>query len=293
MNKILSILFILISISCNAQFYGLNQNTGAPEICQFDISTAVYDDISFYLGTQAIVPKNIEFKPDGSIMYAVDFVSDSIYQYALSTPWDITSATYNNVSFYVGDKSNPPASFRFKPDGTKLYYLGGSDDDLYQYTLLTPWNVSTAVYDNKTIDLTSRDANASDIFFKPDGIKMYYTGFEGFDDSLYQYTLSTAWDISTATYDDIVIHLNSGAANTSGTYITSSGTQLFSIVTSLSVIRQNTISTPWDISTSTYDGITFNGSGQESTGQSIYFKADCSNFFMTGSSSDSIYQYSY
>lgn len=292
MKTKLLILFIALAFSCNAQFYGLNQNTGTPEICQFDISTAVYDNNSFYLGDKDGAPRATEFKPDGSIMYIVGFLTDSLYQYALSTPWDISTASYNNISFYLGTLDGSPLSVRFKTDGTKMYYLGGTTDDAYQYTLSTPWDVSSASYDSKSVDLTPQDASGVDMFLSSDGIKMYYAGQTG-NDTLYQYTLSSAWDISTASYDEINFGLSAGVVNTAGIYITSSGTQLFSIIPSLASILQNTLSTPWDISTASYDGISFSGVAQESTGQSIYFKADCSNFFMQGSASDSIYQYSY
>jgi len=40
------------------------------------------------------------------------------------------------------------------PDGTQVFILGtGYSTTLYQYTLSTPFNITTGTYDNKSVDL--------------------------------------------------------------------------------------------------------------------------------------------
>ena len=40
------------------------------------------------------------------------------------------------------------------PDGTQVFILGtGYSKTLYQYTLSTPFNITTGTYDNKSVDL--------------------------------------------------------------------------------------------------------------------------------------------
>ncbi|MBA7589123.1 hypothetical protein ES708_31198 [subsurface metagenome] len=63
----------------------------------------------------------------------------------------------------------------------------------------TPWDVSTATYEDKLKDVSGQDTSPNGVFFKPDGTKMYIMGYA--TDTVYQYSLSTAWDVSTATYD--------------------------------------------------------------------------------------------
>ena len=53
----------------------------------------------------------------------------------LSTAWDVSTASYNNVSFYVGSQEPYPGGVAFSSDGSKMYIVGYTNDTVYQYTL--------------------------------------------------------------------------------------------------------------------------------------------------------------
>ncbi|GAH44234.1 unnamed protein product, partial [marine sediment metagenome] len=65
---------------------------------------------------------------------------------------------------------------------------------------IKPWECGTAVYDNKSKLVSDEETVPIGVFFKPDGLKMYVVGTSA--DSVLQYALSTAWDVSTAIYED-------------------------------------------------------------------------------------------
>jgi hypothetical protein len=64
------------------------------------------------------------------------------------------------------------------------------------------WNLAFAAYnsDGKTgqFSVAAQETMPNGIFFKPDGTKMYVTGSTG--DDVNEYSLSTAWDVTTATF---------------------------------------------------------------------------------------------
>jgi DNA-binding beta-propeller fold protein YncE len=131
-------------------------------------------------------------------MYVVGNESDTVYQYTLSTAWDVSTATYANKSKLVVAQDSNPVGLAFSSDGTKMYVAGYISDTVHQYTLSTAWDVSTATYANKSKLVVVQDSTPVGIVFSSDGTKMYVVG--GSSDTVYQYTLSTAWDVSTATY---------------------------------------------------------------------------------------------
>jgi hypothetical protein len=49
--------------------------------------------------------------------------------------------------------------------------------------------------------LASEDIEVQGLFFKPDGLLFYVLGRD--TDKIYQYSMSTAWDMSTASYTGI------------------------------------------------------------------------------------------
>ncbi|MBA7538617.1 hypothetical protein ES705_30894 [subsurface metagenome] len=130
---------------------------------------------------------DVFFKPDGLKMYVVGNVNDSVYQYNLSTAWDISTASYETKYKDVGSEDTYPMDVFFKPDGLKMYVVGNVNDSVYQYNLSTAWDISTASYETKYKDVGSEDTYPTGIFFKPDGDKAYIIG--GTNEEVYQYLL--------------------------------------------------------------------------------------------------------
>jgi hypothetical protein len=59
---------------------------------------------------------------------------------------DVSTAVFTDTLSVAAQESNPEG-FAFSNDGTRLFVTGFSGDDINQYTLVTPWDVSTGVFD--------------------------------------------------------------------------------------------------------------------------------------------------
>ena len=79
-------------------------------------------------------------------MYIVGMTNDNVFQYTLGTAWDLSTASYASLCVSVGAQETTPRALAFSSDGTKMYVGGNINDTIYQYTLGTAWNVSTATY---------------------------------------------------------------------------------------------------------------------------------------------------
>jgi DNA-binding beta-propeller fold protein YncE len=129
-------------------------------------------------------------------MYVIGNSGDDVNEYDLSTAWDVTTSSYLQ-NFSISAQETDPQGLFFKPDGTKMYVIGNSGDDVNEYDLSTAWDVSTASY-LQNFSVTTQETNPQSLFFKPDGTKMYVLGNTG--DDVNEYDLSTAWDVTTASY---------------------------------------------------------------------------------------------
>ena len=101
----------------------------------WEVDTAVYAEKSKYVRDEDINPYGFTFSSDGSKMYIVGEDTRTVYQYTLSTAWDVSSATYTNKYKFVSAQDGSPYSVAFSPDGTKMYVMGASHDTVYQYSL--------------------------------------------------------------------------------------------------------------------------------------------------------------
>jgi len=140
------------------------------------ISSASYSGFNFSTSTQDTVSFGIIFKIDGSKMYMVGANADRVFEYNLSTPWLISSASYSGLSFSVAGEDGTPISITFKSDGTKMYLSGVDNLRVYEYNLSTPWLISSASYSGLSFSVAGEDTGIRNITFKPDGAKMYMVG---------------------------------------------------------------------------------------------------------------------
>jgi 6-phosphogluconolactonase (cycloisomerase 2 family) len=145
-------------------------------------------------------PRCLFFKPDGYILYVSGNLTDQVYEYHLSSAWDINTASLAASANLQSQDLNLRGLF-FKPDGTKMYTSGTDNDFVYEYSLSSAWSVNTASY-TASANVQSQDGNPIGLFFKPDGTKMFVAGW--ISDTINEYSLSSAWDISTASYTKTV-----------------------------------------------------------------------------------------
>ena len=219
----------------------------------WDLSTASYDSVYFYVGGQNTNPYGLSFKPDGTKMYVMGSNVGRVYQYSLPTAWDISTASYDSVYFSVSGEDGNPYGLSFKPDGTKMYVVGNGNQRLHQYSLSTAWEISTASYDSKSFNVRSYDSGPTNLFFKPDGTKMYMAGSG--NQRVYQYSLPTAWDISTASYGGVNFSVSSQDSSPFGPFFKPDGTKMYVLGRSSQTVYQYSLSTAWEISTASYDSV--------------------------------------
>jgi len=67
-------------------------------------------------------------------MYVCGIRNYTVYQYSLSSVFDVSTASYDSVSFSVAAQLSNPRSFTFKSDGSKMYVVGVNNDTIYQYS---------------------------------------------------------------------------------------------------------------------------------------------------------------
>jgi sugar lactone lactonase YvrE len=186
----------------------------------FDVSTATYMSKSISIANTSTAgpgdtdPREVQFHPEGHTMYMVGTIRDTVYQYSLSTAWDVSTATYASKSKDVSAQDTNPQSLAFSDDGSKMYILGSTNDRIFQYTLSSPWDVSTATYASKFLSVAAQENSPLAMAFSNDGKKVLVVGST--NDIVYQYTLSTAWDISTATYDNKSLSIGAQEATPHG-----------------------------------------------------------------------------
>ena len=249
----------------------------------------VYADLSVNIYAQDPDPYGVAFSSDGTKMYTCGANNTTIYQYTLSIAWNVGSATYDSVSFSVAAQETFPHDLTFSTDGTKMYIVGENSDTVYQYTLSTEWDLSTASYASLSKSVTAQDTLPTAVVFSPDGTKMYMLGDTG--NSVYQYTLGTAWNVSTATYASLSFNGGGQENRPQGLAFSSDGTKMFVLGFSNDVVSQYNLGTAWNVSTATYASLNLSVVSQTATPTGLAFSSDGTNMYVVGRTPEGVYQY--
>ena len=272
-------------MSNTAIMMGLGSGGGASWLT--DLSVASYDSVLLSVNSQDSVPNGMTFGYDGLRMYMTGDGSKYVNQYDLTTEWDLSTASYANKRHYVGSQEGDPSGVQFKSDGTKFYLIGVNNDTVYQYSMSTAWDASTASYDGVSFSAGSQQSMAEDLFFSTDGDKLYVIGAAGAH--LYQYTLSTPWDISTASYDSISFDTSAYNSSPAGIYFNPKGDKFYVAGTT---VDEYTMTTNWDISTASHSATyTIANDVPTTAPHSLYFKTDGARMFVIYPSTDTVYQF--
>jgi DNA-binding beta-propeller fold protein YncE len=254
----------------------------------WDVSAATHTQ-NFSVSTQSPTASGVFFKPDGTKMYVLeDGISDEIvYQYSLSTAWDVSTASYDSVSFSVGNEDAQTTDLFFSPDGTKMYICGNGSNSILEYSLSTAWVVSSASY-SSSISIGTQENTPTGLTFSTDGTKMYVVGFT--NQTVLQYSLSTAWDLSTASYASTSFSVSSQETQPESLFFKSDGTKMFVIGSLGDDVNEYDLSTAWDVSTASY-GQNFSVSSQQTAPKGIFFKSDGDRMYIVGTTSAQVSEY--
>lgn len=266
--------------------------TGGNAAETYDIANASYDSVNFHVGSDSSVPLGLSSSYDGTKFYIADNGGDDIDQYNLSTAWDISTASYANKKLSVSSQDTTPLSISFKSDGTTMFLVGGQNNSIYQYSLSTAFDISTASYDSVTFSLATQSTGVSSFFVVSDGTKVFVSSHATGVAVVYQYSLSTAWDLSTISYDSKSFSVYSQESTPRGISLNSDGTKLFILGNQNDTVFQYSLSTAYDISTASYDSVSFSVSSQADNQYGILFKPDGTKMYTVAITNDRIYQYS-
>ena len=209
---------------------------------------------------------------------------------------DIRTWNYQGKSKSVTADDTTPQAVYVGAAGTAMFMLGSSGDDVNQYTLSTPYDVSTAGASIAAFSVATQETSPTGIDFNSTGTKMFICGNTGVaplivnGDYVHEYSLSTAWTVSSAGYTTSY-NVTQESAPT-GVAFGDSGSKMYVIGTTNDTIYQYTLTTPYSLATGvSYASISFSVATQDNTPNDISFKSDGTVVWITGATNDKIYEY--
>ena len=201
------------------------------------------------------IPMAIAFNPSGTKMFVVGMSQNKIFEFDLTTGFDVSTATKNsNVCSFIG-LADDAVDIDFNSDGTKLFLVDvdGTEDDehaIEEFNLTTAYDVSTCVHANEhfldEFKLVGIEFNAS-------GTKLFIFDETGGSSLIKQYSLNSPYNLSNPTLQK----QSTGTSDTTyeaiedspkGFAFSSDGSKMFMTGRDREEVQEFNLSTPFDLS---------------------------------------------
>ena len=256
--------------------------------------------------TQDAAPKGLAFNNDGTKFYLTSSSAKEINVYDLTTAWDLTTAVHKCAEPHWTSGNGNARHIAFSADGTYMFVVRGGTtgtDYVYRYLLSAPFDVcdgytrgsgsnsSYVLGGSNYINIDSQQNRTNGLAFSPDGKNMYITGTS--DSSLDQYTLSTAWDLTTAVHGgSFGFEDSSGETVPFNATFNYDGTKMWMTGWTKDLIFEYDLSTAWDVTTATLFGeIAGAFVGWDDGPSAFVFSPDASKIFVLGSTDDKVSEF--
>jgi len=236
-------------------------------------------------------PMGVAFNLDGTKMFVVGTVENKIFEFDLTTGFDVSTATKNsNVCNFLGQASDV-VDIEFNSDGTKLFLVDqdqGDDDEhaVDEFSLSTAYDVSTCTHVEEHY---TDDFKLVGIEFNPGGTKLFIYDMTG-TDSIKQYSLNSPYNLSNPTLQKQSTGTSDKTFQTiesqpMGFTFSSDGSKMFITGRAKDKVQEFNLSTPFDLSNVSKTGIYSIATQIDSVG-GISFSNDGLKMFVTDGSND-------
>ena len=248
---------------------------------------------SFGVSSQEASPQALAFNNDGTKMYVVGSNSGTVFEYNLITAFDVTTASFTAGDFFsVRSQEYYPTAVSFNNGGTKMYVVGSNSGTVFEYNLITAFDVTTASFTaGDFFSVRSQEANPQALAFNNDGTKMYVVGSNS--DTVFEYNLITAFDVTTASFaSGDIFSVSSQEAYPTAVSFNNGGTKMYVVGSNSDTVFEYDLTTAFDVTTASFTaGDFFSVSSQEAYPTAVSFNNGGTKMYVVGSNSDTVHEY--
>lgn len=237
----------------------------------WDLPSAKYE-VTFSVSAEFSAPTAFMMNSDGSKMFVAD--TTVIKRYTLSTPYDVSTASYDGSGSDYSPIGGIDDIFLGNSGNTLFVYVGGVSRRVRGFALSSTDDVSTATLN---ADEWVPPHVTGGITFNDVGTKIYFIQSPG-TEKIYEYTI-TAWTFADAPVRTATLTIGPESTQPRSLIWKTDGTKLYVIDKGFDYVAQYSATTAFDLSTTTYDAVTFSTISEGNDPETIFWKPDDGTVF--------------
>jgi len=268
---------------------GSPSGSGAPLRWDGNYNISFADQIQYFFVGRTVLT-DVNFSNDGSVMFVINNNSQRVDQYKLTNNFDTETAS-RVTEFTTSDEEQDPQGIAFNNTGDKMYVVGQNSQPsgtrVNQYSLGSSFDLSSVTFD-KSFDVGSEENVPSGIAFNGNGSVMFITGGS---EKIYEYDLSTGFDIGTASYSNFSFDVTAQVGNAQDITFGRDGLLLYVVARNDSKIYQYELRDNYQLFGGSFDQA-LDVSSSETTPLGMTFSKTGNQMYVVGADNNRVYEYS-
>jgi|GEM_PF-1570776 len=164
----------------------------------WDISSAEptgYQDLKHLI----VRGHDIDFKPDGSMLFVDDRIFESVFQFNLNNSWDVASASLDYV-LDISDEQEAVRGIQFNQTGERMYLMDTERQEILEYDITDPYDLGSASFIG-SYSVSSQSQQPRGLTFTPDFSMFFVTDTDL--NEVFHYHLTTVDSDASNIFSDI------------------------------------------------------------------------------------------
>ncbi|MEM8912722.1 MAG: DUF4347 domain-containing protein, partial [Planctomycetota bacterium] len=259
---------------------------------QWSVANPVLEG-SFDVSGQDLGVESVTFNNDGTKMYTAGDDNDSLYQYSLTTPFDITAGVSYDGAFSITGQGENPRDVVFTPDGLTMFVVDDFGNDIEAYNLTTAFDITGTVTHAYSFATDAQGAAPRGLRFSNDGLTFLFIESGASGNEIIQYSLTNAYDLSSGVSHTGTVSVAAYDTDPNSLAFSADGSRLFFTGASSNSIHEFTLGAAFDATSGLTHVRSTSVAAQSTTTTGIAFSNDGTRLFVSDkhSSSERIYQY--
>jgi hypothetical protein len=263
---------------------------GGPTGDPWDLTTAAYNSVTTtvldLVGVANGNPTDFLWNNDGTKAFLLLDSNQTLYEINALNPYELAGCTVGINHTFTEDTSTQ--SIFFKDNGLTLYMLGIGSDNVYQFLLGAPYDISLVI-PNGSFNITAFAPVATEMFINSLGNRMFITDIN--TDIVVQYNLLSAWDVTSASFAT-AFGVGTEDGSPRGMFFKPDGTRMFIAGSDTSTCYQYDLISGFELSSPPiYNGVSLDIVLQSNTPNSFRWNDVGTRFHIVDQATDDIIEY--
>jgi len=108
----------------------------------YDFTTMSYSNDSFDTSAEENDQRGLDITPDGRKLVTVDGNPDTVREWHMSIPFDITTMFYSELSLNITATDIISNGFRYGDSGNKFYFIGANNNKIFEFDLSSTYSIT-------------------------------------------------------------------------------------------------------------------------------------------------------